>query len=137
VQQVFWHSGFFLVASFRQFFLHLFMAFWFFMHFLIRTLHFVPSLRPWQLGLGEDGGGGGAGEGGGGLRRGDGGGGLGEGGGGGLGEGGGGGLGEGGGGGGGLGEGGGGCAGDGGGDGGDGGPAPQLTDTSATAASPV
>ena len=46
MQQVFLHSGFFLLASFRQFFLHLFMAFWSFMHFLVRTLHFLLSLRP-------------------------------------------------------------------------------------------
>ena len=56
LQQVFWHSFFFL-RSFLHFFPHLINCF-FVLHFFILILHFFLSLRPLQSTLGSAGGGG-------------------------------------------------------------------------------
>jgi len=58
-QQVFWHSGFFLLRSFTQLFLHFFMVFGgFLLHFFLLILHFLLSLKPSQSTLGGGGEGG-------------------------------------------------------------------------------
>ena len=57
-QQVFWHSGFFFLRSFSQFFLHFFMVFGFLLHFFFLILHFLLSTKPSQSTLGGGGEGG-------------------------------------------------------------------------------